>query len=48
MCMIEVPPKVWQPKVIIKYTIPGLEESDVDDILYYSQYGRCVYKKKSV
>ena len=46
--MIEVPLEVWRPKVIIKYTTPDLEDNDVDDILYYIQYGRCVYKTKSV
>ena len=42
--MIEVPPKIWRPKVMSKYTTPDLQDDDVDDILNYSQYGKCVYK----
>ena len=42
--MIEVPAKIWQPKVMSKYTTPVLDDDDVDDILNYAQYGKCVYK----
>ena len=42
--MIEVPPKIWRPKVVNRYTTPLLDDEDVDDILDYSQYGKCVYK----
>ena len=42
--MIEVPAKNWPPKVVSKYTTPNLDNKDIDDILYYGQYGKCVYK----
>ena len=42
--MIEVPAKIQQPKVISKYTTPNLDDKDIDDILDYGQYGKCVYK----
>ena len=44
--MIEVPAKIWRPKVVSKYTIPDYEGEDVNDILDYKQYGRCVYRNK--
>lgn len=44
--MIEVPAKIWRPKVISRYTVPDYEGEDIDDILDYKQYGRCVYKTK--
>ena len=44
--MIEVPAKIWRPKVISRYTVPDYEGEDIDDILDYKQYGRCVYKSK--
>ena len=42
--MIEVPAKIWRLKVISKYTTPNLDNKDIDDILDYGQYGKCVYK----
>ena len=42
--MIEVPPKIWRPKVVNRYTTPLLDDDDVGDILDYSQYGKCMYK----
>ena len=42
--MIEVPAKMWRPKVVSKYTPPNLDNTDIDNILDYSQYGKCVYK----
>ena len=44
--MIEVPAKIWRPKVVSRYTIPDYEGEDIDDILDYKQYGRCVYRSK--
>ena len=44
--MIEVPAKNWRPKVISRYTIPDYEGKDINDILDYKQYGRCVYRNK--
>ena len=41
--MIEVPAKIWRPKVVSRYTVPDYEGEDIDDILDYKQYGRCVY-----
>ena len=42
--LIEVPAKIWRPKVVNKYTTPHLEDDNVDDILDYDQYGKGVYK----
>ena len=44
--MIEVPAKIWRPKVINKYTTPHLEDYDVDKLLDYGQYGIFLYKPK--
>ena len=44
--MIEVPAKVWRPKVVSRYTVPDYEGEDIDDILDYKQYGRCLYRNK--
>ena len=44
--LIEVPAKIWRPKVISRYTIPEYLGEDIDSILDYSQYGKCVYKTK--
>ena len=44
--MIEVPAKIWRPKIVSKYTTPNLDDKDIDDLLDYSQYGKCVYKQK--
>lgn len=41
--MIEVPHKIWRPKVVNRYTTPLLDDDDVGDILDYSQYDKCVY-----
>ena len=42
--MIEVPGKVWRPKVISRYRTPELCEDDIDGILDYSQCGNCFYR----
>ena len=42
--MIEVPAKVWRPKVISRYRTPDFLEDDIGDILDYSQYGNCFYR----
>ena len=44
--MIEVPQKIWRPRVISKYTTPEFDDDNTDDILDYGQYGKCVYKRK--
>ena len=44
--MIEVPPKIWRPKVTSKYTCPDIRDAAVDDILDYGQFGQCLYKPK--
>ena len=31
-----------------KYTTPDLHDDDVDDILNYGQYGKCMYKTKLI
>ena len=42
--MIEVAVKICWPKLINKYTTPVLDDTDIDEILDYGQYGKCVYK----
>ena len=42
--MIEVPPKIWRPKMVSKYTTPDYADNDLGDILDYSKFGRCVYR----
>ena len=42
--MIEVPAKIWRPKVVSRYTVHDYVGKDINDILDYKQYGRCVYK----
>ena len=44
MLVIEVPAKIWRPKMISKYTTPDYYDDGMDDILDYGQYGRCLYK----
>ena len=39
-----MPPKIWRPKVLSKYTVPEYSDIDVDNILDYSQFGNCVYR----
>ena len=46
--MIEVPAKIWRPKVVSKYTTPEYYSDDLDSILDYAQYGNCVYKNNLV
>ena len=45
--MIEVPQKIWRPRVISKYTTPEFDDDNTDDILDYGQYGKCVYKRNT-
>ena len=42
--MIEVPAKIWRPKVVSRYTTPEFHGDDIDGILDYSQYGNCLYR----
>ena len=42
--MIEVPAKIWGPKVISKYTSPEYYSNNIDNILDYAQFGNCVYR----
>ena len=44
--MIEVPAKIWRPKVVSKYTTPNLNNTDINDILDYGKYSKCMYKPK--
>ena len=42
--MIEVPAKIWRPKVVSRYTVPEYHGDDVNGILDYGQFGKCLYK----
>ena len=44
--MIEVPAKIWRPKVVSRYRIPEYYGEDIDSILDYGQYGKCLYRTK--
>ena len=44
--IIEVPAKIWRYKVISRYRIPKYYGEDIDSILEYGQYGKCVYYRK--
>ena len=46
--MIEVPAKIWRPKVVIKYASPEYYGDDLDSILDYAQYGNCIYRNDLV
>ena len=46
--MIEIPAEIWRPKVVSRYTIPEYVGDNIDIILDYDQYGKCVYKTKLV
>ena len=43
--VIEVPPKIWKPKVVNKFRVP--DNSDLDDGVFdFTNYGKCVFKPK--
>ena len=41
--MIEVPPKIWQPKVINQFRMPTYNDVD-NGIFQFQAYGKCVYR----
>ena len=43
--MIEVPPKVWTPKIINQFKMPVYEDVD-DGVFQFPSYGNCLYRKK--
>ena len=42
--MIEAPAKIWRPKVVSRYTTPEYHGDNVNGILDYGQFGKCLYK----
>ena len=42
--MIEVPAKVWRPRVVSRYTTLEYHGDNVNRVLDYSQYGNCLYR----
>ena len=42
--MIKLPPKIWRPKVVSKYTIPDLCNDINDGAFDFGQYGKCFYR----
>ena len=46
--MIEVPPKIWLPKVTSKYTLPEYAADINEGALDFSDYGNCVFKPKNI
>ena len=44
--LIDLPPKIWRPKVTSKYTLPDYS-NDVDKGIFdYKCYGKCVFRPK--
>ena len=39
-----MPAKIWRPKMISRYTTADYDNGALDDLLDYSQYGKCMYK----
>ena len=42
--MIEVPARVWRPRVVSRYTTLEYHGDNVNRVLDYSQYGNCLYR----
>ena len=45
--VIEVPPKVWQPKIVNKYKMPEYEDVD-NGVFEFQSYGNCVFRNSFV
>ena len=41
--MIEVPPKIWKPKIINQFKMPTYNDVD-DGIFQFQSFGNCVYR----
>ena len=45
--MIKLPPKIWRPKVVSKYTIPDLCTNINEGAFDFGQFGKCFYRPPS-
>ena len=43
--MIEVPPKIWKPKIINQFKMPVYNDID-EGIFQFQSFGNCVYRTK--
>ena len=43
VCLISLPPKIWQPKVTSKYKTPDYANDIDDGIFDYAAFGNCVF-----
>ena len=41
--MIEVPPKIWTPKIVNQFKMPSYNDID-DGIFQFQSFGNCVYR----
>ena len=41
--MIEVPPKIWTPKIVNQFKMPSYDDID-DGIFQFQSFGNCVYR----
>ena len=44
LCRIKVSPKIWRPEMVSKYIIPDYTDHNMDAVLNYGKYGRCIYR----
>ena len=46
LVVIEVPPKVWRPKVQNKYIPLDYTNDEDEGVIYFKQYGKAEYRPK--
>ena len=44
--LIELPPKVWIPKLVNKYIPPDYADNIDEGIFYFARYGKSVYRPR--
>ena len=44
VCLISLPPKIWQPKVTSKYKTTDYADDIDDGIFDYADFGNCVFR----
>lgn len=47
VCLIDIPPKIWRPKVQSKYRLPEYTDDISEGIFDFTHYGKCVFKPKT-
>ena len=46
VCLIDIPPKVWRPKVQSRYKLPEYTNDISEGVFDFTHHGKCVYKPK--